>query len=179
MTEAQRAGKLGARIVDILSRHSPRAYVDSLHNLSRDLSATPGIGRLVAAALQDESGMIRARGVVLALRGLTPTAIAEVRAELLEIGAAAPLFDRNVRLGAVLIEVFSAANDWEAAQAVADAAVAKIGETQREYTRRLAAKLIQASVAFERAIAEGRTADLDRLGAEWQSLSAELEAATV
>jgi hypothetical protein len=82
-----------------------------------------------------------------------------------------------VRLGVTLIEVFSAAGDWAAAQAIADAAVAQFGETRREYTRRLAARLTQAAVAFEHAIAEGRASEFDALGGAWPALKADYEAA--
>jgi hypothetical protein len=178
LTEAQLAGRPGAWVIDILARHSPKAYAEHLPGLGRALGAIPAFGRLVLAALQDgERLSYRGDDVVSALRQLSPAAIAPVRDDLQAVGEGAPALDPEVRLAVTLIEVFSAAGDWAAAQAIADAAVAQFGETRREYTRRLAAQLTQAAVAFERAISEGRAGEVDTLGGAWRALKAEYEAA--
>jgi hypothetical protein len=178
LTGAERAGRAGAWIVQTLASHPSRSFAKELPSLGRDLGAVPAFGQLVLAALQDSETMdLHGDDVVRALRDLGPAAIAHIRNPLVEVGKAAPAVEVEFRLGPLLVEVFSAVGDWTAAQAIADAAVEKIGDTRRELTQKLAAKLVQAATAFERALAEGRSEDAEHIGGEWRALRADLQAA--
>ncbi len=178
LTDAEKTGRAGGYIIDVLARHPSRDLARSLPSLGRVLGEVRAFGRLVLGAVQDPQTMqLRGEDVVRALRDLSPDAVAEIREGLVAVGQAAPAIDVDVRLGPRLIEVFSAVGDWAAAQAIADAAVDKVGDTRREQTRKLAVKLVQAATAFERAVAEGRPEEADRLGQDWLALRAKLQAA--
>jgi hypothetical protein len=178
LTEDQRAGRAGAWIIEVLARHAPKAYARELSGFGRLLATQPTFGTLVVAALRDQEALpLRGEDVIQALRGLAAPAIAAVREDLIAIGEGAPALDPEVRLAETLIEVFTSAGDWTGAQAIADAKPAKFTDTRRELTRRLSARLAQASVWFERAVAEGRQQDAARLAGEWRGLRADLDAA--
>ncbi len=178
LTDEERAGGPGAWIIQTLVGHPPQAFAKELPSLGRDLRPVPAFGELVLAALQsDETMELHGDDMIRALRDLTPAAIAHVRDGLIAVGKAAPAVEVEFRLNPLLVEVFSAAGDWAAAEIVANAAVEKLGDTRRELTQKLAAKLVLAATAFERALAEGRSEEAERIGSDWRKLRADLKAA--
>jgi hypothetical protein len=77
-------------------------------------------------------------------------------------------------LRGVLVEVFGEAGDWDAATQVAERGVAVVPDTRRDAIRRLAFLSLLEAVRFERAIAEGRVAEITSLSAEWRRLERQL-----
>ena len=175
-TDAELEGKLGQGLIAILERHPPKEYAQELPNFGYAFAQAPAFGRLVIKALQDTEAMAyHSDRIVRALRDLSTASIARNRGGLLSVGLAGADIDPDIQLRAALVEVLTAARDWDGAEQIAAAALAKLPDTRREKRRRLLIKLVLAAVAYERAIAEGRMGDLARRGADWRTLQAELD----
>lgn len=165
----QLAGKDGEWLVGVLALHSPKHYAGELRFFPKEFGTLPGFGRLVVKSMMDSEWMsYGADDVYDALRMLDVSALEANRKDLLDIVLTSGDDKDGFRLRGVLVEVFGEAGDWDATTQVAERAVAVVPDTRRDAIRRLAFLLLLDAVRLERAIAEGRAAEITSLSAEWR-----------
>jgi hypothetical protein len=174
-TKEQLAGRAGETLVAILEQQSPENYAENLRFLPDPLPSLPGFGRLVVKALQDGEQMSRrSEDVFSALRRLGAVAVQAARDALLNIALKTLDSREGNQARGVFIEVFSAVGDWDAAVRVAEHSLAIVPDTRRDGFRRVTLSSLLVSVRYERAIAEGRSGDLQEMAAEWRGLQQNL-----
>jgi hypothetical protein len=105
---------------------------------------------------------------------LDVSALEANRKDLLDMALTSGDDEDGFTLRGVLVEVFSKAGDWDAATQVAERAVAVVPDTRRDAIRRVAYLSLLEAVRLERAIAEGRVAEITSLAAEWRRLERQL-----
>ncbi len=175
LTPEQIAGKAGEWLVDVLASHSPEHYARELRFFPEEFGALSGFGRLVVKSMMDAERMSYAADDVYdALRMLNASALEANRQEFLDMALTSRDGEDGFTLRGVLVEVFSKAGDWEAARQVAERSVAVVPETRRAAVRRLAFLSLLEAVRLERAVAEGRVAEISSLSTEWRRLEREL-----
>jgi hypothetical protein len=175
LTEEQLKGKVGYSIVALLEGHAPKSYIDELPYFGKAFTDAPAYGRLVVKALEDDEVMAyRSENIIRALRSLPSALVAANREALLRVDLRASNMNLKTQLYVVLVEVFTGAGDWDAAEQIAHTALSNIPDTRRERRKRLTIRLVLAAVAYERAIAEGRLQDLTQRSTDWKDLQTEL-----
>jgi len=175
LTPEQIAGKAGEWLVGVLALHSPEHYARELRFFPKEFGTLPGFGRLVVKSMMDTERMsYGADDVHSALRMLDVSALEANRKDLLDMAQTSGDDEDGFTLRGVLVEVFGQAGDWDAATQVAERAVAVVPDTRRDAIRRVAYLSLLEAVRLERAIAEGRVAEITSLSAEWRRLERQL-----
>lgn len=174
----QRAGKAGEWLVGVLALHSPEYYARELRFFPEEFGVLPGFGQLVVMSMNDAERMsYGADDVYAALRMLDATALEANRIDLLNMALASGDNEEGFAVRGVLIEVFGKVGDWNAATQVAERAVTVVPDTRQDAIRRLTFQSLFEAVRLERAIAEGRVADVSSISAEWRRLQRQLSEA--
>lgn len=175
LTPEQMAGKAGEWLVGVLALHSPEHYARELRFFPKEFGTLPGFGRLVVKSMMDTERMsYGADDVYDALRMLSPLALEANRKDLLDMALASGDDEGGFTLRGVLVEVFGKAGDWDTATQVAERAVAVVPDTRRDAIRRLVFLSLLEAVRLERAISEGRVAEISSLSTEWRRLERQL-----
>jgi hypothetical protein len=155
--------------------HSPKYYARELRFFSKEFGKVPGFGRLVVKSMMDNERMsYGADDAHDALRMLDASVLEGCRENLLKMALTSEDEEEGSTLRGVLVEVFSKAGDWDAATQIAERAVAVVPDTRRDAVRRLVFQLLLAAVRLERAIAEGRVAEISSLSSDWRRLERQL-----
>jgi hypothetical protein len=175
LTPQQMTGKAGEWLVGILVSHSPKHYARELRAFPKEFGTLPGFGRLVIKSMLDlEQMSYRSDDIYTALRMLDASALGDSRKDLLDMAVTSGDNEDGFTLRGVLVEVFGKAGDWDAATQVAERAVAVVPDTRRDAIRRFVFLSLLEAVKLERAIAEGRVAEIASLSTEWRHLDHEL-----
>jgi len=166
----QRAGRPGEALIEILERHDLGHYYSKLRYLAYRFKNQPAFGRLVVKALLDPNYR-HLDGTIELLRHLPAATIVANVAALEAFVGALSLEREEWRIGQTLVEVFTRSALWDEALRIIDAMLAKVGDVPRNRRRRLHLATVHAAVKVERAVAQGKLADVVGLADIWRKAS--------
>ncbi len=169
-SKQQLKGKVGQYLISLMHKMRPYVVSRELGFLGRVLESNDAFALLLLhLAKNPEASEYDEKRIFDAMSKL-PSVVGANRAAF---EAAATAISGRQHLA--FIEVLTRAGAWEEAARVAEAAYAKIPDTNWHRPRRLAAKLDRIATSFERAIAAGEVKTLQGLATEWRDTCAEIE----
>jgi hypothetical protein len=173
VSKEQLAGPLGDRLMDIAMTVAPDVLLGESRNGLPVFSGNPNYARFFLHLLEDDRAMATYHEHLLEeFQRRPPASLYTERARAVEVGIKVA---RSYPWGAMaFIEALTACGAWGEAATLAAAVHEGVPDTTEYRPRRLHFDLFRIATAFEAAIAEGQTAELDTLAQQWRETLADI-----
>lgn len=170
-TEEQLQGKAGRYLIGLMRKMVPHIVSRDIGFVSKSLRANPDFALLLLDLAKHPDANEYDEERIFAAMNKLPATVIQAHRVAFEAAAMAVSGSRHL----AFIEVLTRGGAWQEAARVADAAYAKIPETNWARPRRLAARLEQIATRLEAAIASGNLEAAQGLAGEWRNACAEIE----
>jgi hypothetical protein len=172
-TEADRQGRLGDTLLQIVSKISPDVVSGELRWLRRQFAHKALFSDIVMSALEEARAMeYREDDLLRVLNDLPEQELFRHRARLEALGSRA---NASHNLPRKLAETLTRIGAWPEAARLTEAVYARIPATVEMHVRKLDANLYRIAAQYEAAIASNCLDLLPGLAREWKATEAEIE----
>ena len=159
--------KIGRYLVSVLLNVDPLYLKSEIRSIGRALGRTEGFADLLIKLIPEVDGQDHRREDELSLLAELPdAAILSRKAAFEKLGA--ELAPERPWLAAYIVEALARVGAWSEARTVAEAGSSQMEPTVYNESRRIYMNFMRITAAFEEAIAEGRSGDLEALTQQWE-----------
>lgn len=160
-------GKFGQYLVKVLLNVDPLYLKSKLRSIGHALGRTEGFADLLLKLIPEVDGQDHRHEEELDLLAELPDeAILSRKAAFEKLGVG--VAPERPWLAAYIIEELARAGAWREARSVAEAGANKLEPTVYNESRHIYMAFMRITAAFEEAISEGRTGELEALTQEWE-----------